>query len=238
MKNYNLSKKNGKLMPCLFLLAVIFFISTAVGLSSVPKTWAAKTIEVYQKQGDKIFGKNTSLDIFNDPKYGGQRLIAPYSKGTYVFEVRNSCGEALPYTIDIEAINPDNLPIILNIKKNGSYIYGGEHSMLPLSALNLPEKLLAGNTTDIFTLGWAWDESQTDPADTAIGKVSAEQYYTIIINATGSIEEKDGPKTGDNSNIFLWVVLITISALFIFILVFFKRREKDDEDTKNIPERL
>ena len=223
--------KHEKLTPWFFLMLIVFSLSLVMAFNAVPRTWAAENImEVYQQEGTKVFGQNTTLDIFNDPKYDEQRLIAPFSKGTYIFGVRNnSKSNPLPYILDIKAENPDDVPIIINVFKNGTEIFGNG-GMLPLSELNLPETLLSGNSTDVFTINWMW-ETDNDIADTELGN-DGTQFYTLLINAEGVLAESSVPDTGVDTHIFEWLAVMFASLTILFVLLLFKRKKRKDEEFK------
>ena len=180
------------------VLIVVFLVSAVIVFMAIPWSWAAQTtMEVYQQKDGKIFGIGTSLDIFDNPKLGGQKLVAPFSEGAYDFAVyNNSASEPLPYALDIEAVNPDNIPLVISLEKNGTYIFGGAGivNMLPLTAFHVPDSFLGGNGTDIYTVKWAW-KTDSDAADTAIGNVGT-QLYTLIITAIGIVDEIDTTQPG------------------------------------------
>ena len=178
----------------LFFALIVFMLSSVIGFRAVPLSWAAETtMEVYQQKDGKIFGIESSLDIFDNPKFGGEKLIAPFSKGSYEFAVYNSTNSSpLPYTLDIEAKNPGNVPIAISLEKNGTYVFGGADisEMQYLTVLNMPETLLSGKMTDLYTVHWEW-KTESDEIDTAIGQ-DGTQLYTLIITANGTIEESGG----------------------------------------------
>lgn len=178
-------------MAWLALALIVFSVSAAFALKAIPRSWAAVEImEVYQQKDGKIFGLEASLDIFDNPKLNGQKLIEPSSEGFYVFAVRNNAdGAPLPYTLEIEADNPGNIPVAVSIEKNGAYIFGGDgiDNMQPLTELHIKETLLAGKKIDLYTLHWEW-KTQSDEIDTIIGN-DGTQLYALKIKATGTVKE-------------------------------------------------
>ena len=230
--NHNLSStKNSKLsaVPWLFLALIIFVLSASIAVSIIPRSLAASvTMEVYQQEGHKVFGKNTALDIFDDPKLGGKKLVQPFSKGSYVFAVfNNSNSDPLPYSLDVLGTNPENIPLVFSLQKNGAYVYGGDGiaNMLPLSAVNLSETLLGGKKTDLYTIKWEW-KTESDAIDTTIGK-DGTQLYTLTIKATGTVPDATIPETGNRPNLLVWVVILSASVFLLLILPLFKRRKDE-----------
>ena len=242
MKNLAHSVKRKKLacIPWLFPALIAFLLSAAVALSVIPRSLAAQTtMEVYQQAGKKAFGQQTSLDLFNDPKLGGKKLVHPFTEGDYSFAVFNHSNSApLPYSLDILAENPANIPLVVSLQKNGEYIYGGaaKADMRPLAAVNLPETLLGGEKTDLYTISWAWD-TENDGLDTAIGS-DGTQAYTLTVTATGSIGETAVPPvTGDRARALVWIA-ITLTSVLLLILLFVTRRKNEDEDNQADPENI
>jgi len=227
LKNSGLSA-----VPWLFLALFVFIISVVIAFSVIPRTLAAQvTMVVYQQSDGKVFGKETQLDIFQDPKLGGQKLVHPFSEGSYTFAVHNSAKSApLPYSLEITGTNPEDIPLVFNLTKNGEYVHGGAGfaNMVPFSELNFPELMLDGKRTDLYTIHWKW-KTTSDEIDTAIGNIGT-QTYTLVIKAVGSIPESAAPKTGDSAKLFVWFSLALASALLLFVLLFFKRRKEKRGD--------
>ena len=232
---FNVKKCKLSVIPWGFLVLIFFMLSATIVFSVIPKSLAAQTtMEVYQQEGQKVFGKETSFDIFNDSKLGGQKLVHPFTEGSYTFAIYNNANsDPLPYSLDITGTNPDEIPLIFSLQKNGEYVYGGEGkpNMIPLSEINFPETLLNGKKTDIYTVKWEW-KTESDIIDTAIGN-DGTQLYTLIIKATGTILETNVPITGDRSNIFIWFFVMLVSILLLFILPFRKRKKDEDENNQS-----
>lgn len=234
---------------CLFFLVLMTSLVAAVMI--IPKTLAAEvTMEVYQQSDGKAFGKETQINIFDNDELSylnGQKLIAPYSAGSYTFAVANTAAsDVLPYTLKLTSENPDSVPIVISLEKNGEYIYGGadESQMLSLTQLDYKDLRLDGNKTDLYTLHWRW-KTESDEADTALGVRAAqgeELTYTLTIIATGTIDEaslpNNGnnniinwlPKTGDGTSILPWIVVALGAILLIILLIYKKCRKKDEKE--------
>ena len=242
---YNVSNSNYKkasAIPWLFLTIIAFILSAVILFSLIPPSLAAQTtMEVYQQEGQKSFGQETSLDIFNDPKLSGKKLVHPFTKGSYTFGVHNnSNSDLLPYALNISSTNPEEIPLVFSLKKNGEYIYGGngKANMIPLSEINFSETMLDGNKTDLYTINWEW-ETDNDTIDTAIGR-NGTQLYTLVITATGTMPEirSLSPKTGYNSNMPLLFAIAVISSLVLLFMLFYKRRKDEDECNETVSENM
>ena len=213
----------------LFTLFFVFLISLVVLLLVLPRTFAPKvTMEVYSQADGKAFSRDVEVDIFNDPKLNNQMLVHPYSKGSFSFAVyNNSESDMLPYYIEIESENPDQIPLIFSLQKNGQYIYGGneEVEMELITYRKFEESYLLGKNTDMYTLKWQW-KTESDVDDTLIGD-SGEQFYKLILRAVGTVDEIEIPQTGDRSKLKIFICLAFVSFLLIILIRF---REKKEED--------
>jgi len=228
---------------CLFF--VVLMTSLVVANLVIPKSLAAQvTMEVYQQADGKAFGTETSLDIFNNEALGGKKLVAPYTTGSYTFAVYNSAASSpLPYNLSLIASNPEDIPLVFSLQKNGAYIYGGasDAEMVPLTEFNSNDVELSGNQTDYYTLHWRWNTA-SDETDTALGVLATQRdlIYKLTIKATGTISEDSIPKgpidkiisclpkTGDNASIVPWIALALGASFLIILLIYKKRRKKKD----------
>jgi len=256
--------KTDTIVGILCLLFVIL-ISTVAAVWAVPRTLAAKVnMEVYQQADGKVFGRETSLDIFKNGRFDDEKLVAPYSTGSYTFAVLNTAASSpLPYTLKFFSDNPEEIPLIFSLQKNGEYIYGGaeDNSMLTLTELNFTDNQLGGSQTDLYTLHWRW-KTYSDEEDTALGNLANERdlIYKLTVTATGTISDeilpdddknqKDNDNDGNGTNGVirtlrkLWPktgdvtsimlwVVLTGIALTLIIWFWFFRRRKKDEDNEN-----
>ena len=225
-------RQNNRVFPWLAAVVVLVMITLPLALSVVQPTLAAAvTMTVYQQKDSKIFGQNTSLDIFNHPKLGGKKLLAPFSHGSYTFVVNNtSNSQGLPYALMVTTENPEDLPIVGSLQKNGTYVFGseGDAGMLPMKDMTMGEVLLSGGKADSYTFNWRWN-TESDEKDTAIGNAEPATY-ALTITAIGTIPETEGPNTGDHSMLMWVTVAATFGLLTLLLLVYRRRREKEEAE--------
>ena len=192
-------------VPWFILSVAVFCLSTVVGFMVIPKSLAAEEVMVLTQGADgKIFGSLPQLDLFNDPRHGGQKIIDPLTKGSYSFLVENrSTNTLLDYEVYIESENEHDIPLVFNVKKNTDYVFGTANTKLrlgeKLTAQGAPDpELLPGNldsqSYDIYVLEWEWEGGRdpvNDDRDTnQFGNpaVNEELNYTITIRASGIAE--------------------------------------------------
>ena len=249
IKNRNINKD--AILGILCLLFLVLMTSLAVVNLVIPKTLAAQvTMEVYQQADGKAFGRETSLDIFKNEAFDGEKIVAPYSSGSYTFAVFNNAeSNILPYTLSLTSSNPDHIPLVFSLQKNGEYIYGGasDDEMISLTELDFNDVKLNGRQTDMYTIHWRWDTFD-DKSDTAIGTLATERdlLYRLTVTATGTISEDNLPnndsgvkgtmntiinslpKTGDNISYLPWIAFALGAFLLIILLIYKRRKKKED----------
>jgi hypothetical protein len=183
-------------------------LSMVVGFAVYPKSMAAEEVMViWQSEDGKVFGTQTELDIFNDPRHSGKKIIDPFTKGTYNFVVENrSKNTYLDYELYIESINEQDIPLVFSIKKNTEYVFGkdGKERLgerVDAAGEPDPEVLpgsLDSNRIDLYTLEWEWENGRNpayDDRDTnQFGNPAVTQdiEYTIMISAGGEGSVKPG----------------------------------------------
>ena len=256
IKNRKLNTDTMVGILCLFF--VVLMTSLVAANLVIPKSLAAQvTMEVYQQADGKAFGRETSLDIFNNEALGGKKLVAPFTTGSYTFAVYNSAASnLLPYNLSLVASNPEDIPLVFSLQKNGEYIYGGasDGEMIPLTEFTSNDVELNGNQTDLYTIKWRWNTT-SDESDTALGELATQRdlIYKLTIMATGTISEDSipngggtngntgakgiinkiinrFPKTGDNTFILPLIVLVIVAFSLIILLIYKRRRKKEDEN--------
>ena len=188
-------------VPWLLLSVIVFMLSMVVGFAVYPKSMAAEEVMVvWQSEDGKVFGTKTELDIFNDPRHNGKKIVDPFTKGTYNFVVENRSKDTyLDYELYIESINELDIPLVFSIKKNGDYIFGknGKERLgerVDAEGKPDPEVLpgsLDSKRVDQYTLEWEWENGRNpayDDRDTnQFGNPAVTQdiEYTIMISAGG-----------------------------------------------------
>lgn len=116
-----------------------------------------------------VFSVNTSA----------RKYIAPYDKGVYEFDVKNTINKNIVYSLTLEEDNSDKVNIKYKLKKNGNYIMG-EYNWLYYNEIHLEDVLLSSQATDSYELEWSW-VSENDELDTKIGLKKDRALYNITI---------------------------------------------------------
>ena len=173
----------------------------------------------------------------------GDKVIAPGTENSYVFKLKNTGNVAMDYTVTLDAyITPADitLPITGRLSRyDGEWVVGSPGAYAGVAALDKAEDsdtLGAGKYT-YYTFDWVWPfETGDDAADTLLGNLATSQNITFTIAINTYATESDDPyadngvsvpKTGDNSNVILWVVVAAGAFLLLLLLLLYQRRQDD-----------
>lgn len=121
--------------------------------------------------------KNTELNIFENDKFDGKKIIAPKSKGEYTFCVKNIADKNITYNIDFK--NQMNLPVNMKykLKIDNIYIKGDQDTYVDIEDLKAKNIIVLKDSINVFTLEWYWEDD--DVNDTLVGSQQTNQYYTL-----------------------------------------------------------
>ena len=136
------------------------------------------SISVYDKDHSKItWNGATDLEIFTNPVYEFDSVVAPESENTYQFVVKNDTKYDLKYSISFEETNPYNINMKYKLKKNKKYVV--DHNV-SYKELKLLSQKLDVNKSDTYYLEWKWISTDHD---NYAGENSAKYNLKIIIKA-------------------------------------------------------
>ncbi|MBR5248160.1 MAG: sortase B protein-sorting domain-containing protein, partial [Lachnospiraceae bacterium] len=198
-----------------------------------------------------VWTTNTQVEIFrisheNDDHEvtvssdNGDKIIAPGTRNSYTFKLKNTGNVPMDYTVSIDAyFTPGDvaMPITGRLSRHdGKWIVGDQEEYAEVATLNGAQDsaTLSQGRYCYYVLEWEWPyESGNDNWDTWLGDLAVSQdlTFTIVINTTATESTNPSadigmiPKTGDDSMVALWVILAAGSLLIIIILMFLKTRE-------------
>lgn len=144
---------------------------------SIGKDSKVETNPVIIYDDDSIY-KNNEAKIFSHSSYYiRQGKIAPTSKNSYKFIVRNGNEYPVKYNLVMSEENNYNINMKFRLKYRGSYVIGDEDNWVTANELKRYEVLLASNSYDTYELDWCWFEGDND---TKIG-TDIESKYKLFI---------------------------------------------------------
>lgn len=181
------------------------------------------------------------LNVFANPKYNGQAIIAPDSSGEYVFAIQNTARFPLRYTLKITDENEAGVPMEYRLKQGEKYLVGSDGEWADISTLSAIAGDLPHESETVYTLEWRW-LGDDDEADTTAGIAAQDGVkYLLNFNITaeqngepvGQVNPSQPPQTGDTANLSLWLSLTVSSAILLLLLLPMKHRNDEDEDAGN-----
>lgn len=210
--------------------------------------------EIYHKE-IQIFCAEYDNDgkITVKSDYGNQ-VVAPGTENSYDLYVRNVGKVPISYVLEAQShITVDvngkqtEIPIKANfIDPNNNYLLGKENEADSLAKLDgvKDSSGLSPQHQAKYTLYWSWPFDGNDEFDTLLGNLAAEgEELTVKVafSVTASYDpnaEGGALMTGDSSNIGLLAALFVISAFTLIILLFWRKREQDEENSQTHKEKL
>ena len=128
------------------------------------------------------FKDKTELDIFKNEKFNIEKMIAPGSKGTYKFCIKNIADNNVSYNIAFSDLMTNPVNMKYRLKIDNVYIRGNEEEYVSIEELNVPKILVLEGSNNVFTLEWYWEDD--DKNDTYTGSQKEDQYYTLEIDVS------------------------------------------------------
>jgi len=147
-----------------------------IGCNTVP-TPGEPTLKIIRVSDNKVeLDEKTELDIFANEKYNYENKIAPRSKGSYKFFVKNVSANNLSYNIKFSDFMTNPVNMKYKLKIDNVYIRGNASTYVDLSELNVDEITVQKDSNNVFTLEWYWEDD--DKNDTQTGRLE-NQYYIL-----------------------------------------------------------
>lgn len=210
--------------------------------------------EIYHKEIQVFcaeYDNDGKITVKSD--YGNQ-VVAPGTENSYDLYVRNVGKVPISYvleeqshiTVDVNGKQTE-IPIKANfIDPNNNYLLGKENEADSLAKLDgvKDSSGLSPQHQAKYTLYWSWPFDGDDEFDTLLGNLAAEgEELTVKVafSVTASYDpnaEGGALITGDSSNIGLLAALFVISAFTLIILLFWRKREQDEENSQTHKEKL
>ena len=210
--------------------------------------------EIYHKEIQVFcaeYDNDGKITVKSD--YGNQ-VVAPGTENSYDLYVRNVGKVPISYVLEAQShITVDvngkqtEIPIKANfIDPNNNYLLGKENEADSLAKLDgvKDSSGLSPQHQAKYTLYWSWPFDGDDEFDTLLGNLAAEgEELTVKVafSVTASYDpnaEGGALITGDSSNIGLLAALFVISAFTLIILLFWRKREQDEENSQTHKEKL
>ena len=138
-----------------------------------------------------IWSATSKLNIFENPAYDMQSVIAPLSSNAYEFVIKNGTNLKVNYNLNFQENNDYQLNMKYRLKKNGTYLVGSniseeESNWVTYQELSQQNILIDAANSDTYILEWKWFESEND---TEVSQLQSEYTLNISLTATQTTNE-------------------------------------------------
>ena len=144
-----------------------------IGLRSKETTTQPEEIT----QDDVDVTKETQLNIFNNEKFNGEKIIDPGSKGEVQICIRNKSNYDVSYDFNFTDEMQYHVNMKYKLKLDNVYIKGNKEEYKKLEDIKLKEVIVPKDSANIYTLEWYWEDD--DKNDTIVGSQQDKQYYKL-----------------------------------------------------------
>ena len=170
-----------KIIYILIIIIIILILLLAwkigrIGIDERPTSGKIYVDGIAITEDDIEIEKDTQLNIFNNEKFKGEKIIAPHSQGTYKFYIRNKSNRDINYNIKFSDEMKKFVNMKYRLKIDNIYIRGNEEGYTTIEKLDVDNITVPKDSINMFTLEWYWEDN--DELDTKVG-TSDERYYTI-----------------------------------------------------------
>lgn len=215
-----------------WVLLTAFLAAPGIARTQAAADTADEALIVVEEGSGERWSRLTRLNIFSNPKYGGEKIIAPMSAGAYEFTVQNSARFPFAYTMKISDENPAGIPLLFRLRNGNGYLVGNETEWATIDGLIDIAGELDRESEDTYTLEWKWT-GDDDPLDTSIGIIARESGAEYVLNfnitaeQTGPAVGPEPPQTGEASHT-AFALAAAVSALVLLVLLALARRRSKD----------
>ena len=133
--------------------------------------------EIEITQDDIDVTKETQLNIFNNEKFNGEKIIDPGSKGEVQICIRNKSNYDVSYDFNFTDEMQYHVNMKYKLKLDNVYIKENKDEYKKLEDIKLKEVIVPKDSANIYTLEWYWEDD--DKNDTIVGSQQDKQYYKL-----------------------------------------------------------
>lgn len=179
------NKKNRRVLVIiilLLLLLLIFWLGYRVGKIGYQETAVSDSNygivgAILLAEQDMKEVKNNQLNIFNNEKFNGEKIIDPGSKGKVQICIRNKSNYDVSYDFNFTDEMQYHVNMKYKLKLDNVYIKGNKEEYKKLEDIKLKEVIVPKDSANIYTLEWYWEDD--DKNDTIVGSQQDKQYYKL-----------------------------------------------------------
>lgn len=195
-KNNDSGSKNNKLIYAILLAIIIILLITIILLLHNYKKFMNNNnkltgnIDVFEvdcncnnsglavSDNDLTWRSLNKLNVFKNPVYQMDEVIAPGSSNSYHFVIKNNSDCSLVYSLSFLENNQFKVNMKYRLKKNDKCII---EDWVSGDELSSDETVLNSNEQDEYLLEWKWFDSDND---TEVGALT-DASYSLSIEIVG-----------------------------------------------------
>lgn len=159
---------------------IVTIVVTAEDGSVMKYTVTVKKPSSLDSLDDLGWYTHNNLNIFSNPAYKGEAIIAPGSENSYEFIIRNKVNKKVKYKLEFDETSEQKINMKYRLKRNGEYLIGNENTWVSYSELNTRELEVNYNKADDYILDWKWFDGEND---NLIGKLQNDYTLSITLSA-------------------------------------------------------
>ncbi len=173
----------------LLILIILCFRVGKIGYNYL-SIWGVKPTTVVVKNENLQITTNTGINLFGNSLFEGKNIIAPMSKGSANFTIRNDTNEDIVYHFRFVDEMNNFVNMKYRLKIDNIYIRGNEQEYISIKDLDVENVILPKDSTSIYTLDWFWESD--DEKDTFVGTQDEKQHYTLNLYIFSQAYQKGG----------------------------------------------
>ncbi len=165
------------------LLIILYILCYRVGKIGYNylSIWDQKNIPSIVITADNVKVDNKKqIDIFKNARVGDNCIIAPMSKGSFKFTIKNDTKEDVEYSIQFIDEMSNFVNMKYRLKMDNVYISGDKEKYIGINELDVKNLISPKDSTSIFVLEWFWDSD--DEKDIYIGTADEIQFYSLTMH--------------------------------------------------------
>ena len=128
---------------------------------------------------EKVWDATNTLNIFKNPYYNKNNIIAPGSFNAYHFQIINKNKNDVTYYLTFNEINDDNVNLLYRIIKNDEFV---NKKWSKIEDIYLEEFTISSDEVDDYVLEWKWFDADND---SDLGYRSDEILYQLDLRLVG-----------------------------------------------------
>lgn len=207
------------------------------------QVWGTETaVDIFKKYytGTAEAGTEGEVTVENAGDVDDRKLIAPGTESEYTFWVKNTGETDISYRVYFEEnqYGSMEIPLEVRVKCGDEYFLGNNREWASIHELETADhsgKLHEKNYAR-YTLEWRWPFEIDDVYDTSLGNQAVQELLEqeIIIYTYGEGENipifetiiSSGVKTGDASNVLLWIGVALFCGITFWGMVTVKKQKR------------